>query len=82
MLNYLVCVFSGVLISFSGILLGAWLVFKSKARPGETFLKEPKGEVFTIKDGLDEIADFPEESEDEKRVLKRTEEFLKKLGGE
>ena len=75
MLNYLICVFSGVLISFTGILLGAWLIFKARAKDGEGFLRTPKGEVFTVKDGLDEPP-FPEE-----KVLERTEKFLKTMGG-
>lgn len=78
MFDYLICIFSGVVISFSGILLGAWLVFRS--RTDESFLKSPRGEVFTITDGLDE-ATFPEESVDEKKVLERTEKFLKTIGG-
>ncbi|MFH1562026.1 MAG: hypothetical protein ABIF11_01210 [Nitrospirota bacterium] len=70
-------------ITMLGVLIGGWLVFKSKSSvPNETFLgKAPKGEVFSITDGLDE-APFPEEpSKDEKKILERTNKFLKSLGG-
>ena len=45
------------LISLSGVALGGWLVFRTKRESyeGSFFGSQPKGEVFTISDGLDEI---------------------------
>ena len=73
----------GVIVALLSILVGAWLVFKSKmAVPGESFFGGiPKGEVYTIPDAL-EAAEFPEEeSKAQENVLKRTEQFLAKLSG-
>jgi len=61
-----------VLIS---VLIGGFLVFRSKAAPGEGFLRAPKGQVFTIPDA--EAA--PDEVDS--TVIKQTERFLEMLGG-
>ena len=79
----LLCV--GGVMAAGCILLGAFLIFKAKSTPGsgESFLLDPKGDVFSIPDESD--ASYPGESEpsrDEKRVLERTNRFLKALGGE
>jgi len=73
----------GSLVTIIGVLLGAWVMFKGKSsQSNETFLGSvPKGEVFSITDGLDE-APYPEEpSKTEEKILDRTNKFLKSLGG-
>jgi len=83
LLEILAAVGVGVSCTIISVIVGGWLVFKSKSSvPNETFFgKAPKGEVFSITDGLDE-APFPEEpSKDEKKILERTNKFLKSLGG-
>ncbi len=71
----------GVAVAIVCILVGGWVVFKSKtAVPGQPFIgRPPKGEVFTIPDP--DAEEFPEDQEAEKKILERTGEFLKKLGG-
>lgn len=75
----------GALTVVLGVMLGAWIMFKGKSRPGtgENFLKDPKGDVFTVSDGLDEamLPGSEEPSLDEKNLLKKTERFLETLGG-
>lgn len=66
----------GVLL-LAGVFLGGWLVFRSKAQPGEGFVRTPKGQVFSIP-GADEAEEFPEPPE---TILERTERFLETLGG-
>ena len=70
----------GAFIIVAGIVVGAFLVFKTfNARPGEGLLGGvPKGEVFHIADPLD----GQEEKEDlEANLLKRTSQFLSSFGG-
>ena len=79
----LLCV--GGVMAAGCILLGAFLIFKAKSTPGsgESFLLDPKGDVFSIPD--EGVSGFPGEEEpdpDEKNVLERTNRFLKSLGGE
>jgi len=71
----------GVLLAVLCVVVGGWLVFKSKmAGPGTPFIgRPPKGEVFTIPSAED-AEDFPEETA-EKSVLARTEAFLARLSG-
>lgn len=57
------------------VLVGGFLVFKSKASPGEGFLRTPKGQVFTIPDA--ELA--PDEVD--QTIVERTNKFLQTLGG-
>lgn len=68
-----------VLIVVVAIGIGAFLMYRGvAARPGESFLgRVPKGQVFSIAEGTEE---FPE-NEAEKTVLKKTNDFLKMLGG-
>lgn len=71
-----------VIILIVGVLLGSWIMFKGKST-GESFIGKEKGEVFSIQDA-DDLADFPgaeEPSKNEERILKKTESFLKSLGG-
>ncbi len=70
--NILIVLFAGVFLALMSVIVGGWLVFKSKATPGETLFKEPKGQVFSITDGLDNEA-FPEA---EKNILEKTKKFL------
>jgi hypothetical protein len=57
------------------VLVGGFLVFKSKASPGEGFLRTSKGQVFTIPDA--ELA--PDEVD--QTIVERTNKFLQTLGG-
>lgn len=78
MIEVLAAVGFGVLLAAMCVLLGGWLVYKTKnAQYGEGFLTGvPKGEAFSMKDDLDRL-----EEPAEKELLSRTESFLKTLGG-
>jgi Tfp pilus assembly protein PilN len=73
LLIILLMVVSLVLIA---VFLGGWLVFRSKAQPGESMILQPKGQVFTIPDA-DTAESFPEDE-----VQKRSAEFLTRLMGD
>lgn len=79
--GFLLLVIAGVIISGGCILLGAWIMFKAKAPEGSQFIGEPKGEVFNIPDDIITEA-TGEPSDGEKKLLEKTERFLKVLGGE
>lgn len=66
----------GALIALSGVALGAFLMFRgTRAIPGEKlFGGVPKGQVFSIKDPLE---DDPDQNESEKQILEKTNKFLK-----
>ena len=66
----------GVLI-LAAVFLGGWLVFRSKAGPGEGVVRTPKGDVYRIPDA-DVAEEFPEAPE---TILERTEKFLETWGG-
>ena len=73
----------GSFLTMLSVLLGSWVMYKGRtANPNESFIgKPPKGEVCSVSDGLDED-EFPgEPGEDEKKVLERTNTFLKSIGG-
>jgi hypothetical protein len=72
--HVLILISAGVVFALICVITGGWLVFKSKATPGEGLFKEPKGQVFSITDGLDN-EEFPEGSA-EKSVLEKTKKFL------
>lgn len=73
--------FLGAFFVLCGVMAGGWLVFKSKAAPGEGFFKTPKGEVFTVSEAAAVDQLFPDEpNHAEENVLKRTSQFLKTLG--
>lgn len=76
--DFLILISVGVFLALICVIVGGWLVFKSKAAPGEGLFKEPKGQVFSITDGLDND-DFPEGAE--KSVLEKTKKFLDVFGG-
>jgi hypothetical protein len=79
--HVLILISAGVVLALICVITGGWLVFKSKAAPGEGLFKEPKGQVFSITDGLDN-EEFPEgSSKAEENVLKRTKNFLDVLAG-
>ena len=73
---------SGFIFAFIGILMGAYLMFKAKTTPGsgQGFLKDPKGDVFNVLDGIDPLPMDGEPSADEENILKRTNRFLSELG--
>lgn len=55
----------GAILFMAGVMVGGWLVYKSRnAVPGEKlFGGVPKGEVFTMKDEIDSLADEGAEAE-------------------
>jgi len=75
---------STVFIMLIGFLLGGWLMLKGNrsAKTDESFIgRSPKGEVFSVSDGLDED-EFPDEPDkEEEHILSRTNNFLRSLGG-
>lgn len=76
--HVLILIGAGVFLALMSVIVGGWLVFKSKATLGEGLFKEPKGQVFSITDGLDN-EDFPEGAE--KNILEKTKKFLDVFGG-
>lgn len=79
--HVLILIGAGVFLALICVMMGGWLVFRSKAAPGEGLFKEPKGQVFSITDGLDN-EEFPAGSNKaEESALKKTKDFLKLLGG-
>jgi hypothetical protein len=80
--SIMVCIWIGLgvwVITIISALVGAYLMFKgTRAVPGEGFLGGvPKGQVFSIPE-VDNAEEFPDT---ERNVLKKTEDFLKMLGG-
>ena len=75
---FLLVIFAGVLMAGICFIIGAWVMFKGKAGPGEGFVRTPKGQVFSIPDAED-ATDFPDE--DKKVVSARAEKFLSSLLG-
>jgi hypothetical protein len=72
--------FFGAFLLLAGVFAGGWLIFKGKnAVQGEGFFKGvPKGEVFHIPDGGEDM----EETEAEKSVLNKVSDFMKVFGGQ
>ena len=79
MIEVLAAVGFGVLLAIMSVLVGGWLVFKTRnAIQGEgLFGGVPKGQVFSVKDDIDR----QEEPDPEKTIMDRTNEFLRQLGG-
>jgi len=75
---FLIVIFAGVLLAGICFIIGAWVMFKGKAVPGEGFIRTPKGTVFSIPDA-EQAEDFPAESET--AVAERTKKFLDGLLG-
>jgi len=75
---FLLVIFAGVLMAAICFVVGAWVMFKGKAGPGEGFVRTPKGQVFSIPDA-EEATDFPDE--DKKVVAARAEKFLSSILG-
>ena len=75
---FLIVIFAGVLLAGICFIIGAWVMFKGKAQPGEGFIRTPKGTVFSIPDA-EQTEDFPAESET--AVAERTKKFLDGLLG-
>jgi len=79
-LGAIILIITGVALALCSVIIGAWIMFKAKAEPGVGFLREPKGDVFTIaEEGLEEASGEP--SKEEKSILERTEKFMNILGG-
>lgn len=79
-------IFFGAGLSITCIMLGVFVTFKMSApNNSSSILKSPKGEVFTIPDsGASEFPlnePEPGSNKDEQNILKRTEKFLKTIGG-
>lgn len=80
MFEILLSICVGAALAIICFIIGGWIVFKSKAGPGEGFIRTPKGQVFSIPEA-EEAEDFPDE--DKKVVAARSEKFLANLlGGE
>ena len=75
---FLIVIFAGALMAAICFVVGAWVMFKGKAGPGEGFVRTPKGQVFSIPDAED-ATDFPDE--DKKVVAARAEKFLSSILG-
>jgi len=75
---FLLVIFAGVLMAAICFVIGAWVMFKGKAGPGEGFVRTPKGQVFSIPDA-EQAEDFPAESET--AVAERSKKFLEGLLG-
>lgn len=74
--------FMGILCA-ACVVAGAWVAFRIRREPGtgQGFIKDPKGDVFTIPDDS-ELADFPgteEPSKEEQHLLNRANQFLEKF---
>ena len=84
-LQALVLISSGIGLSLICFTAGAWIMYRGKTTPGtgEGFLKDPKGEAFTIPDTgfADEPPGYGEPTKDEKHILKKVEGFLSNVGG-
>ena len=80
----LILISSGIGLGLLCFLAGSWIMFRGKSTPGtgEGFLKDPKGDVFTVTDGLDEQLFNAEPGPEEQNILNNTKKFLKALGGE
>lgn len=76
LLEVLALIAFGALIGLVGVICGGYLVFRSKASPGESMFVQPKGQVFSIPDASD--VDAPDESE--QNVLSKNELFKKIFG--
>lgn len=74
---FLLVVFAGALMAIVCFVVGAWVMFKGKAGPGEGFIRTPNGQVFSIPDA--DAEDFPDD--DKKVVAERTERFLSSILG-
>lgn len=75
LISLLAIIAFSVLLSLLCVILGAWVMFKGKAGPGEGFIKTPKGEVFSISDA-ELVDDATDTTKGQEQVLKNTERFL------
>jgi hypothetical protein len=69
-----------VALALACVFVGGWLVFRSKAAPGERLIgPAPKGSVFTIPDA----ATAPDivDGQQDKKMMENTERFLSMFGG-
>jgi hypothetical protein len=73
MFEILLAICVGAALAIICFIVGGWMVFKSKAGPGEGFIRTPKGQVFSIPEA-EEAEDLPDE--DKKVVAARSEKFL------
>jgi len=83
LIEVLTLIGAGAILALICVLFGAFIMFRgTRAAPGPGFFTGavPKGQVFSIPDAAD-AADFPEMEKAEASVLKRTEQFLKTIGG-
>jgi hypothetical protein len=67
----------GVILTVVSILIGGWIVFKTKnSVPGETFLgRVPKGEVFSIPTTTED--EIPEEIKERNKIFQKIFEEVK-----
>ena len=79
--QFLVTLLIVVLSALACVIVGGWLVFKSKAAPGERLIgPAPKGDVFTVKDAAS-APDIVDGEHQDKKMLEQTERFLAMFGG-
>jgi hypothetical protein len=78
--SILALVGGGVVLALLCVMVGAFIMFRGKSPVAGGFITGavPKGEVYSIPDSID-APDFPEDPE--ARVMAKTEQFLKALGG-
>lgn len=74
---FLGVIFAGALLAAICFVIGAWVMFKGKAGPGEGFVRTPKGKVYTVPD--EGAEDFPEEGASV--IAERSKKFLDGLLG-
>lgn len=70
---------AGVVLAAICFVIGAWVMFKGKAGPGEGFVRTPKGKAFTI---VNEAEDFPvEENPDIAAIVAKAENLASRILG-
>jgi hypothetical protein len=82
-IEVLTLVAGGAILALLCVMVGAFIMFRGRSNaPGPSFLTGtvPKGQVFSVADAMDS-PDFPEQTEAEASILKKTERFLKTIGG-
>jgi len=80
--HVLLCFTAGAFFSLSGVFLGAFMVYRTKRDPYDSFVRfrEPKGQAFNLDDGMDMPAEEPPPLPD--IVKKMNEKFNSQIGGE
>ena len=77
MIEILISVISGSAMTLFAVFLGAWIMHRGTKQPGEKFVGQPKGDVFSVPFPED-MPDYP--IDDEQKVVEKTKSFLKTIG--